>query len=40
MADPAVIDAYLGGHHDASLSDIDEAQVEAQVQAEIEKEHR
>jgi len=40
MADPAVIDAYLGGHHDASLADLDETAVEAEVDAEIEKEHR
>jgi neutral amino acid transport system ATP-binding protein len=39
MADPAVIDAYLGGHHDAPL-DLEEeqrqlAEAEAQVDAEI-----
>ena len=44
MADPAVIDAYLGGHHDAPLTEDDEeralaAQHDA-VEAEIEREHR
>ena len=45
MADPAVIDAYLGGHHDAPLDAEDEreqiAAVERAVEAEIERgEHR
>jgi branched-chain amino acid transport system ATP-binding protein len=39
MADPAVIDAYLGGHHDAPLTLEDEerqiAETEAAVGAEI-----
>jgi branched-chain amino acid transport system ATP-binding protein len=38
MADPAVIDAYLGGHHDTSLSDIDSEQLLAEVEAEVEAE--
>ncbi|SDQ45097.1 ABC transporter ATP-binding protein [Quadrisphaera sp. DSM 44207] len=44
MADPAVIDAYLGSHHDAPLTEEDEraqlAEVERAVEAEIEGEHR
>jgi neutral amino acid transport system ATP-binding protein len=40
MADPAVIDAYLGGHHDAPLSEEEEQaqieQAEAQLDAEAE----
>lgn len=39
MADPAVIDAYLGGHHDAPLTLEEEerqlGEVEAQVSAEL-----
>ncbi|RJK93729.1 ABC transporter ATP-binding protein [Vallicoccus soli] len=42
MADPAVIDAYLGGHHDAPLSIEEEdrqlADAEAQVEREIQAE--
>ncbi len=34
MADPAVIDAYLGSHHDNDLSEHDEAEVEAELDAE------
>jgi neutral amino acid transport system ATP-binding protein len=38
MADPAVIDAYLGGHHDAPLSEEEEqaqiAEAEAQLDAD------
>ncbi len=41
MADPAVIDAYLGGHHDAPLTLEDEerqiAEQQAAVEAEIEE---
>ena len=44
MADPAVIDAYLGGHHDAPLSDEDEQrqleEAEEQIRAEAERAHR
>ncbi|MFD0804602.1 ABC transporter ATP-binding protein [Nocardioides caeni] len=36
MSDPRVIDAYLGAHHDADLSELDEAALEAAVEAEIE----
>lgn len=39
MADPAVIDAYLGSHHDAPLTEAEEerqlAEIEAEVQAEL-----
>jgi branched-chain amino acid transport system ATP-binding protein len=38
MANPAVIDAYLGAHHDTELSEIDVAKLEAEVDAEIEEE--
>jgi branched-chain amino acid transport system ATP-binding protein len=38
MADPAVIDAYLGAHHDAELSFEDEATIAAEAEAEIEAE--
>ncbi len=38
MADPAVIDAYLGGHHDADLSPEEEqAEIEA-AEAELDRE--
>ena len=38
MSNPAVIDAYLGAHHDTDLQQIDEAELEAEVVAEIEEE--
>ena len=42
MADPAVIDAYLGSHHDAPLTEAEEqrqlSEIEAGVQAEIAEE--
>ncbi|WP_328531494.1 ABC transporter ATP-binding protein [Nocardioides sp. NBC_00368] len=38
MADQRVIDAYLGAHHDTDLSDLDEEQLEAEVEAEIAQE--
>ena len=38
MSNPQVIDAYLGAHHDTELSEIDVAQLEAEVDAEIEEE--
>ena len=38
MADPAVIDAYLGGHHDAPLTPEDEERQIAEVDAEVEQE--
>ncbi len=45
MADPAVIEAYLGGHHDVSLADDETAaalaaQVDAEAAAEIDREHQ
>ncbi|GEP37203.1 ABC transporter ATP-binding protein [Nocardioides psychrotolerans] len=36
MQDPAVIDAYLGAHHDTDLREMDEAALEAEAQAELE----
>ena len=39
MSDPAVIDAYLGSHHDQDLSEEMEAQILAAAQAEVEAEH-
>lgn len=38
MADQRVIDAYLGAHHDTDLSEMDEAALDDEVQAEIESE--
>jgi neutral amino acid transport system ATP-binding protein len=38
MADQRVIDAYLGAHHDTDLSELDEAALEAEVEAEIKEE--
>jgi branched-chain amino acid transport system ATP-binding protein len=38
MADPAVIDAYLGGHHDAELTFEEEQQVLEQAEAEMNAE--
>ena len=38
MADPAVIDAYLGGHHDAPLTAEDEERQLAEVDAEVAQE--
>jgi len=38
MRDPSVIDAYLGAHHDTDLTEIDEAEIEAEAMAEIEAE--
>ena len=36
MANPAVIDAYLGGHHDAPLTPEEEEQVLAEAEAALE----
>jgi len=36
MADPAVIDAYLGGHHDSDLSVEEEQQVIEQAESELD----
>jgi neutral amino acid transport system ATP-binding protein len=38
MADPAVIDAYLGGHHDAELSFEEEQAVLEEAEAELDAE--
>jgi ABC-type branched-subunit amino acid transport system ATPase component len=38
MADPAVIDAYLGAHHDAELTFEEEELILAEAEAEIEQE--
>lgn len=35
MQNPAVIDAYLGAHHDTDLTELDEAALEAEAEAEI-----
>ncbi|QYJ04778.1 ABC transporter ATP-binding protein [Nocardioides panacisoli] len=40
MADEAVIDAYLGAHHDTDLSDLDEDELEEEAREEIEEEER
>jgi len=40
MADQRVIDAYLGAHHDTDLSELDEAALEAEVEAEIKEEQQ
>ena len=39
MANPAVIDAYLGSHHDQDLTEETEAQILAEANAEIEHTH-
>jgi branched-chain amino acid transport system ATP-binding protein len=36
MADPAVIDAYLGGHHEAELSEEEEQAAVEQAEAELD----
>jgi branched-chain amino acid transport system ATP-binding protein len=38
MANPAVIDAYLGGHHDAPLTEADEKQQLAEAEKALEAE--
>jgi neutral amino acid transport system ATP-binding protein len=38
MADTRVIDAYLGSHHDAPLTEADEERVIAEAEAELERE--
>ena len=38
MADPAVIDAYLGAHHDTELSFDLVEEIEAEAEAELEAE--
>ncbi|WP_183093423.1 ABC transporter ATP-binding protein [Nocardioides stalactiti] len=38
MADPAVVDAYLGAHHDAELTFEEEEKILAEAEAEIQKE--
>ncbi len=38
MANPAVIDAYLGSHHDAPLTEEDEAEQLAAAEAELDAE--
>jgi len=39
MANPAVIDAYLGSHHDQDISEEEEDQILAEANAEIERSH-
>lgn len=36
MADPRVIDAYLGAHHDTDITEIDIEELEAEAEAELE----
>jgi branched-chain amino acid transport system ATP-binding protein len=36
MSNPAVIDAYLGAHHDMDLTELDEAELEAEAEAELD----
>lgn len=38
MQNPAVIDAYLGAHHDTDLREMDESAIEAEANAELEAE--
>ena len=38
MANPAVIDAYLGAHHDTDLSELNEDQLEVTAEAELDAE--
>ena len=38
MADPAVIDAYLGAHHDTDITQLDPEEVERAAEAELEEE--
>lgn len=38
MADQRVIDAYLGAHHDTDITEVDVAEIEAQVEAELDEE--
>jgi neutral amino acid transport system ATP-binding protein len=40
MADPRVIDAYLGAHHDTDLTELDAEEIEAEALAELEKEKK
>ena len=37
MANPAVIDAYLGGHHDAPITEEDEREQLAAAEKELEE---
>jgi neutral amino acid transport system ATP-binding protein len=38
MSDPAVIDAYLGAHHDTDITEMDESSLEAAAEAELDEE--
>ncbi len=38
MADQRVIDAYLGAHHDTDITEVDLAEIEAEVDAELDEE--
>ncbi len=38
MSDQRVIDAYLGAHHDTDISQLQEADVESEVEAELQSE--
>ncbi|MGA8988676.1 ABC transporter ATP-binding protein [Aeromicrobium sp.] len=37
MANPAVIDAYLGAHHDTDISEVDAAELDAEADAELDE---
>jgi branched-chain amino acid transport system ATP-binding protein len=36
MSNPAVIDAYLGAHHDTDLTELDEDELESEAAAELD----
>lgn len=38
MSDQAVIDAYLGAHHDTDITELDESELEAATEAELDEE--
>lgn len=38
MSNPAVIDAYLGAHHDTDLTELDEHELESEAEAELDHE--
>ncbi|WP_375003197.1 ABC transporter ATP-binding protein [Aeromicrobium sp. CTD01-1L150] len=38
MSDQAVIDAYLGAHHDTDITQLDEADLERETEAELDEE--
>ena len=36
MSDQAVIDAYLGAHHDTDITELDEHELEAESEAKLD----